>query len=302
VTISSRFVVAAALVVSLGCSGSGGATSGTEGGHCYPNNTCNQGLSCFSNRCVRYDAGLSNADGDANDGAAAAKGVAGAAGMAGASGAAGATATAGTTGSAGATGKAGTTGTGGTTGAGGAIGVGGNGMGGGGGTKDDGGTRRDSSTDANCTDAGTGLDNLTVPSCGRPGAPSRQAYAGMVTITVSGIIQGAANVNSDAFYTLNSNDSTQAAVSCPACLVYNHFTEGSCVCPTECPTTSHFVTDVLVGGYPPFNPTHTYTVQLDLGSAASDRINFAYGDCGCYDNAGSYSLTIASESGGTCGD
>ena len=35
----------------LGCGGSGKPT-GTEGGHCYPNNTCNSGLVCLSNFCV----------------------------------------------------------------------------------------------------------------------------------------------------------------------------------------------------------------------------------------------------------
>ena len=38
----------------LGCGGSGeSATFGAEGSDCYPNGTCDQGLSCLSNLCVR---------------------------------------------------------------------------------------------------------------------------------------------------------------------------------------------------------------------------------------------------------
>jgi len=182
--------------------------------------------------------------------------------------------------------------------------AGGSGMGGGaaGGASADGEAPRDYGDDESGAETSGGLDVLTVPSCGMPGAPSRDAYAGVVTITVNGIIQGAVGVFSDPFYTLGPNDNSKAQVSCPACLVYNHYKEGACVCPTECPTTSHFVSAILVGGYPVFNSAHTYTVQIDLGSASADRINFAYGDCGCYDNAGSYSLAISSESGGVCGD
>jgi hypothetical protein len=65
------------------------------------------------------------------------------------------------------------------------------------------------------------------------------------------------------------------------------------VCPSECSNTSHRVSDLIVGGYPAYNPAHAYTVQLDLGNAAAEPLNFAYGDCGCFDNAGSFSLSVA---------
>jgi hypothetical protein len=45
-----------------------------------------------------------------------------------------------------------------------------------------------------------------------------------------------------------------------------------------------------------------YTVQLDLGQVAADRINFAFGDCGCYDNAGSYGLTVSTQAASACAD
>jgi hypothetical protein len=181
----------------------------------------------------------------------------------------------------GATGGSGATG-GTTGGAGGATGGSGGATGGTGGT---GGSA--------CPGTGGAPDTVTVPDCGTPGAPTQNAYTGLVTITVSGIIQGAAGVFSDAFYTLDASDMTKAITACSACMVYNRVSEGSCVCPAECTSTSHFVANLLTAGYPAFNPSHIYTVQLDLGAISPEQLNFAYGDCGCNDNAGSYSLTIA---------
>jgi hypothetical protein len=43
----------AALVVVAGCGGSSGKAAGTEGGPCYGNQSCNAGLTCASNLCVR---------------------------------------------------------------------------------------------------------------------------------------------------------------------------------------------------------------------------------------------------------
>jgi hypothetical protein len=146
--------------------------------------------------------------------------------------------------------------------------------------------------DASCPDTGETPDVVTVPSCGQPGAPSQKAYNGTVVVTVSGIIQNAPGVRNDPFYDLSANDTSQATAASPVRFVYNRFSEGTCLCPQECPSTSHKIADILVGAYPAFNPSHTYTVILNLGSSAPERINFAYGDCGCSDNDGSFSLTI----------
>ena len=45
----------AALLIAGACGGddSGSSTAGVEGGSCYPNRTCNTGLTCASNLCVR---------------------------------------------------------------------------------------------------------------------------------------------------------------------------------------------------------------------------------------------------------
>ena len=99
-------------LVLVGCGGGGGKATGTEGGPCYGNKTCNTGLTCYSDLCVKVTTGTA--------------GTTGAGGRGGTTGAGGATSTAGTggtTGTAGATGTAGTGGAAGTTGAAGAAGT-----------------------------------------------------------------------------------------------------------------------------------------------------------------------------------
>ena len=62
-------VATALALLWCGCGGGGDKAAGTEGGHCYPNDTCNRGLSCLSTFCV-----LVTVDGSApppTDGAAA---------------------------------------------------------------------------------------------------------------------------------------------------------------------------------------------------------------------------------------
>jgi hypothetical protein len=56
----------ALIAIAAACSsGYSSAASGTEGGPCYANGTCNAGLTCASNLCVVIDAGTSSADGSA---------------------------------------------------------------------------------------------------------------------------------------------------------------------------------------------------------------------------------------------
>lgn len=108
-------VFEAVVVDGLGCSSHGGPALGEEKSHCYSNGTCNRGLSCFSNRCVRFDptgsAGRGGAGATGTSGASGGAGVAGTGGLtvAGASGTAG-SASAGASGTAGASGSAGVSG------------------------------------------------------------------------------------------------------------------------------------------------------------------------------------------------
>jgi len=48
----------------------------------------------------------------------------------------------------------------------------------------------------------------------------------------------------------------------------------------------------LTQGYPLFNSSHVYTVQLNLGSGAAQQLHFGFADCGCSDNTGSFTLSI----------
>jgi hypothetical protein len=48
-----RALVSTCLSVMVGCSSSTEPLDGTEGGPCYPNRTCNEGLVCLSHTCVR---------------------------------------------------------------------------------------------------------------------------------------------------------------------------------------------------------------------------------------------------------
>ena len=105
----------------IGCGGGdgGGKAAGVEGGACYPNDTCNNGLDCSlpSKICVRPPTGSAGTGGGAGTtgaGGSASAGTTGAAGTTGvagnAAGGTGGSASAGTSGSAGTTGAAGTTG------------------------------------------------------------------------------------------------------------------------------------------------------------------------------------------------
>ena len=88
-TTAGLSAICAAAIVALGCGGSSGAAPGSERGACFPNATCDQGLTCLSNFCVRVDVdGASGASGSAGAGgnAAGAGGVAGAGGTGGSSG------------------------------------------------------------------------------------------------------------------------------------------------------------------------------------------------------------------------
>jgi sugar lactone lactonase YvrE len=89
-----RLALASLTALGVAC-GSSAPSAGVEGGPCYPNSTCNDGLSCLSSLCVAVDAGGSAgaagataAAGSSGGGGAGAAGVGGA-GTAGAAGAAG---------------------------------------------------------------------------------------------------------------------------------------------------------------------------------------------------------------------
>jgi hypothetical protein len=114
---------------------------GTEGKPCFPNASCNPGLTCLSNVCVKSGAGGSG-------GAGGAAGVGGAGGGAGSAGADASAGSGGTAGAGGSGGSAGSAGTGGTAGAG--------GSGGGAGSSETGGTAGAGGSGGGAGSSGTG--------------------------------------------------------------------------------------------------------------------------------------------------
>ena len=65
------------------------------------------------------------------------------------------------------------------------------------------------------------------------------------------------------------------------------------MCSYECAMTSHQVADLLAQPYPSFNPMHEYVVVLDLGNGTPEKLNFGMADCGCFNNSGSHTISIA---------
>jgi hypothetical protein len=173
---------------------------------------------------------------------------------------------------------------------------GGSGLGGGAGTAGGGGGEAgvDAGADT-CTraDVDASSDIVTIPPCGNTPGTTIGAYSGLVTMKVSGLfVITPGNPLFDPFYQVDPNNTSVSTGACTGCLRYNRSSEGTCLCGFECPSTSHGVSDLLVGPYPSFSPTHEYTVQLDLGNAPPERLDFAPSDCGCSDNSGTYMLTI----------
>jgi hypothetical protein len=280
-----RLARVAVFAIALGCSGRS-TPAGQEKGYCYSNGTCNPGLSCFSNRCVRYDGGAADAPADGGSAAGGGGAGPGAAGQIGGPGGAGGGGTSGI-GDAGdgreASAEAGTPGTAGA-------------------SPNDGGGSTDV-VDATGADGGLapcdgGLDAtpksemFSVLACGMTPATTSGAYAGLVTMTVSGLFTNSPGQPlEDAFYHVDLADNSKSTLgACPECFRYNRLSEGACVCYQQCP--SYRVSDLVVGGYPAFSPTHVYTVTLDLGTAPAEQIDFGMADCGCYDNAGTHDVTL----------
>jgi hypothetical protein len=143
-------------------------------------------------------------------------------------------------------------------------------------------------------------DTFSVPACGNTPGTTAEAYSGIVTLTISDtIMTGEFNAN-DAFYGMHRDTPTVSGGDCPDCLRYNRVSEGGCVCGAECAGTSHRFADLLTGPYPEFDPGHEYTVEIDLGSAPAERLNFGIHDCGCDDNSGAFTFTVTRSGAEDC--
>ena len=148
-------------------------------------------------------------------------------------------------------------------------------------------------------DAGA-VDTFSVSACGDTPGTSAEAYTGLIRLTVSGVVMIGQFDAMDAFYGMHPDTLSVSRGDCPDCFRYNRVSEGGCVCGAECANTSHRVVDLLTGAYPEFSATHTYGLELDLGSLPAERLNFGIQDCGCDDNSETLTITVARPGDGSC--
>ena len=140
-------------------------------------------------------------------------------------------------------------------------------------------------------------ETISVPPCGSTPGTTTGSYSGLAIVTVSGsLVITPDNPDQDAFFNFNESSSFTPVSPNPDTFRFNRVSEGTCLCGFECPSTSHRVSDILVGPYPAYDPSHTYTVELDLGTAIAVPLHFGIYDCGCGDNSGELTVTIDSGS------
>jgi len=140
-------------------------------------------------------------------------------------------------------------------------------------------------------------ETISVPPCGSTPGTTTGSYSGLAIVTVSGsLVITPDNPDQDAFFNFNESSSFTPVSPNPDTFRFNRVSEGTCLCGFECPSTSHRVSDILVGPYPAYDPSPTYTVQLDLVTAIAAPLHFGISDCGCGDNSGELTVTIDSGS------
>jgi hypothetical protein len=118
---------------------------------------------------------------------------------------------------------------------------------------------------------------LAVPfTSGLNGATTKYSYTGIVTLTVSGTGQAFNKEYSDAFYVFTiNNGQTQ---------VTGYRVSGFSLC-INYQAVDHFVQSI-----PEYNPTHSYSLQID---APGGFLTFGICDNGVSDNSGSFTVTIS---------
>ena len=137
-----------------------------------------------------------------------------------------------------------------------------------------------------------GSETVTTPDpcCGFTPAVTATQYAGLVEITISGnVFFVPPDGHYDGFY---GNTASGPTSSTPSPLRMARLRDGTpCTCTLECAGRNFPASDLLVSPYPAYNPLHTYTVVLDVGPLP-DRIAFGLSDCGCFDNSGTWTISI----------
>jgi hypothetical protein len=131
-------------------------------------------------------------------------------------------------------------------------------------------------------------ETLNVPFCGFSNAKTAAVYSGLVEVTVSGVGEATpGNPRQDAFYPEGGG------VGDPDIFRVAREGDSDCTCFVEVECHPNYqVASLLVGSYPAFDPSHAYSVVLDLGGGPATRLTFGFWDCGCSDNSGVFTVTI----------
>jgi hypothetical protein len=135
----------------------------------------------------------------------------------------------------------------------------------------------------------SGAEMLTIPPCGSNAVTTAGAYSGLVSITVSGtMVNTPGNPSTDAFYNIEELNPSVPVSQAPEWLRFAR--EGQA--PNTCYPGAYPVSGLFAQPYPAFDAGHSYAVLLDLGPGPAARLLLGIADCGCWDNSGTFPLTI----------
>jgi hypothetical protein len=109
-------------------------------------------------------------------------------------------------------------------------------------------------------------------------------YDNIVQITVSGVGQSDATAFNDAFYVYTNG----APFNDPD---YYQMTFGLSTLVAFDPAQD--IKNVLIGPIPAYNPSHTYTFDINTGTTTPIALHFGVSDGDFADNSGAYTITIA---------
>lgn len=127
---------------------------------------------------------------------------------------------------------------------------------------------------------------LYAPFVEAGGAETAGTYHGRILVTVSGVGQALANIDSDAFYLLPGPNNPSASPTRPS------FWDLAFSTSPLLGNGSQEATKALVGALPAYNRGNIYTFELDTGSVGPTHLYFGVNDQIFTDNAGAYTIAI----------
>jgi hypothetical protein len=118
------------------------------------------------------------------------------------------------------------------------------------------------------------------------GAETAGTYHGKILVTVSGVGQALADIDSDAFYLLPGPDNDNPGPTRPG------FWDLAFGTAPILGDGSQEAAKALVGALPAYNSDNVYTFELDTGSAVPTHLYFGADDQIYTDNTGAYAIAI----------